>query len=45
MSGATCLCSAMMELSNFISNQGLMDLPLGGGAYTWSISCDPPCVV
>jgi hypothetical protein len=32
----------MMEFSDFISDQGLMDLPLGGGAYTWSISHDPP---
>jgi hypothetical protein len=32
----------MMEFFDFISDQCLMDLPLGGGAYTWPISCDLP---
>jgi hypothetical protein len=33
---------AMMEFSDFISDQGLMDLPLVGGSCTWSLSHDPP---
>jgi endonuclease/exonuclease/phosphatase family metal-dependent hydrolase len=33
--------SAMMEFSDFISEQGLLDLPLVGGSYTWSLS-NPP---
>ncbi|XP_059436099.1 uncharacterized protein LOC132169027 [Corylus avellana] len=36
------LDSAMMSFSDFISEQGLMDLPLAGGACTWSVSQDPP---
>ena len=31
-----------MEFSDFISELGLMDLPLAGGSFTWSISQDPP---
>ena len=41
-SGNACLDAAMMEFSKFISDQGLMDLPLAGGCFTWSISHDPP---
>ena len=33
---------AMMGFSYFIYEQGLMDLPLVGGAFTWSVSQDPP---
>jgi hypothetical protein len=36
------LCSAMLEFSDFIFYQGLMDLPLVGGSCTWSLSHDPP---
>ena len=28
----------MREFSNFISEQGLIDLPLQGGSFTWSNS-------
>ncbi|XP_059450778.1 uncharacterized protein LOC132181539 [Corylus avellana] len=31
-----------MGFSDFISEQGLMDLPLVGGVCTWSVSQDPP---
>ena len=31
----------MLEFSDFIYEQGLMDLPLAGGSFTWSISQDP----
>lgn len=41
-SGEARLCTAMMEFSNFIFYQGLLDLPLVGGSFTWSISQDPP---
>jgi len=41
-SGVARLCSAIMEFSNFISDQSLMDLHLVGGAYTWLIPRDPP---
>jgi hypothetical protein len=34
--------SAMRDFCDFFSDQGLMDFPLAGGSYTWSISCDPP---
>jgi exonuclease III len=33
--------SAMRDLSNFIFDQGLMDLPLAGGSYSWSLRLDP----
>jgi hypothetical protein len=36
------LCSAMTDFFDFIADQGLMDLPLGGGSFTWLISHDPP---
>lgn len=32
------LCSTIMDFSD----QGLMDLPLTGGPFTWSLSHDPP---
>jgi hypothetical protein len=31
----------MVEFSDFISEHTLMDLPLGGGVYSWLISHDP----
>jgi endonuclease/exonuclease/phosphatase family metal-dependent hydrolase len=34
--------SAMRDFSNFISDQSLMDFPLIGGSFTWSLSIDPP---
>ena len=40
--GSAHLDFAMMEFFEFISEQGLMDLPLAGGSFTWSISLDPP---
>jgi hypothetical protein len=40
--GKARLCSAMTDFSDFISDQELMDLPLAGGSFTWSISHDPP---
>jgi hypothetical protein len=42
LSGGARLDFAMMEFSDFISEQGLMDLPLVEGSYTWSISNDRP---
>ena len=42
-SSTTSLDSAMMQFSQFISDQGLMDLPLAGGCFTWSVSHDRPC--
>jgi hypothetical protein len=36
------LVSAMRELSDFVSDQGLMHLPLVGCSFTWSISHDHP---
>jgi hypothetical protein len=41
-SGDVRLCSAMIEFSNFIADQSLLDLPLAGGSSTWSIAQDPP---
>jgi hypothetical protein len=35
------LCSTMRDF-DFISDQGLMDLPLAGGSFTWSLSQNPP---
>jgi hypothetical protein len=37
-SGEARFCPAMMEFSDFISEQHLMDLPLAGGMLTWSNS-------
>jgi len=31
-----CFSAAMVEFSDFISTQGLMDLSLAGGSFTWS---------
>ena len=41
-SGGARLDSAVREFYNFISEQGLVDLPLVGGSFTWLISDDPP---
>jgi len=35
-SSDVCLNTAMMEFSDFIFEQGLMDLPLARGSFTWS---------
>jgi hypothetical protein len=35
-------CPAMVEFSNFIFDQGLMDLPFVGGSFLWSKNLDPP---
>jgi hypothetical protein len=37
-----CLNAAMMEFSDFIFEQGLMDLPLARGSFTWSINQENP---
>jgi hypothetical protein len=34
------LSVAMLEFSDFISEQGPMDLPLVGGSFTWSNNQD-----
>jgi hypothetical protein len=34
---------AMMEFSDFIFEQGLMDIPLVGGQFTWSNNCENQC--
>jgi hypothetical protein len=34
--GEARLCQAMVEFSDFIFDQGLMDLPLMGRTFTWS---------
>ncbi|XP_030970526.1 uncharacterized protein LOC115990899 [Quercus lobata] len=36
--GATAFTAAMREFSEFISEQGLIDIPLEGGTFTWSNS-------
>ena len=36
--GSNSFIAAVQEFSNFISEQGLIDLPLQGGAFTWSNS-------
>ena len=36
--GSNSFTIAMREFSNFISEQGLIDLPLQGGSFTWSNS-------
>jgi hypothetical protein len=33
--------SAMRDFSDFIFDQGLMDLPLARGSYSWSLRLDP----
>ena len=35
-SGAACLSLAMVEFSDFILEQGFMNLPFAGGTHTWS---------
>jgi endonuclease/exonuclease/phosphatase family metal-dependent hydrolase len=40
-SGSASLDSAMMEFSELIFDQGLMDLPLAGGCFTWPITQGP----
>ena len=35
-SGSTSFTATMREFSNFISEQGLIDIPLRGGSFTWS---------
>ena len=35
-SGSSPFTSAMIDFSDFISEQGLIDLPLEGGTFTWS---------
>ena len=34
-SGSTSFTATMQEFSSFISEQGLFDLPLQGGSFTW----------
>ena len=36
--GSTSFIAAMQKFSNFISEQGLIDIPLQGGSFTWSNS-------
>ena len=40
--GCTRLTSHMMDFSDFIEESHLVDLPLGGGQYTWSRALDNP---
>jgi hypothetical protein len=40
-SGAACRL-AMADFSDFLHEQGLLDLPLAGGFFTWSLAQDPP---
>ena len=35
-SGSTSFTAAMREFSNFVSEQGLIDIPFQGGSFTWS---------
>ena len=39
-SGSTSFTTAMLEFCNFISEQGLIDILLQGGFFTWSNSCE-----
>lgn len=39
-SGDTHFSSAILEFSEFIFEQGLMDIPLVGENFTWSNNCD-----
>jgi len=41
-SSDVCLNTAMMEFSDFIFEQGLMDLPLARGSFTWSNNQENP---
>ena len=40
--GCTRLSSHMMDFSDFVEESNLVDLPLGGGPYTWSSGSDHP---
>jgi hypothetical protein len=40
--GEAHFCPAMVEFFDFIFDQGLMDIPLVGGTFTWSNNQDPP---
>uniref|UniRef100_A0A2N9G0Y7 Uncharacterized protein n=1 Tax=Fagus sylvatica TaxID=28930 RepID=A0A2N9G0Y7_FAGSY len=40
--GCSRLSSHMMDFSDFIEESNLVDLPLGGGPYTWSSGSDHP---
>ena len=40
--GCTSRSSAMMEFSDWIDHQNLVDLPLVGGSFTWSSGTSPP---
>ena len=40
--GCTRVSSHMMDFSDFIEESNLVDLPLGGGPYTWSSGSDHP---
>ena len=42
--GCTRLTSHMMDFSDFIEESHLVDLPLGGGQYTWSRASDNPAM-
>ena len=39
-SGSTSFIAAIREFSNFISEQGFIDIPLQRGSFTWSNSCE-----
>jgi len=41
-SGEARIYLAMLEFSNYISKQGLMDISLVGGSFTWSNNRAPP---
>ena len=38
--GSTSFTIVMREFSNFISEQGLIDISLQGGSFIWSNSCE-----
>jgi hypothetical protein len=40
--GEARLCRALVEFSDFVFEQGLMELPLAGGTFTWSNNWDVP---
>ena len=42
--GCTRLTCHMMDFSDFIEESHLVDLPLGGGQYTWSRASDNPAI-
>lgn len=41
-SGGSNYNSAMLDFSNFISDQDLLDIPLAGGSFTWLNSREHP---